>query len=409
MSASTRTVAGQAPAMRVVSSAVGLVAVVAVTLLMLALAGPAAANQHQFRYGVVEGNPLQPDTDIPGMGAANVEVLRVLINWSRVEDQRGARGQCNAVYDWSYYDSVVTEAGRAGVRLAPFILGSPGYVGPLETSAPPTKSRAIEDYKCFLRALVERYGRGGDVPTFDPRSRPITEWQVWNEPNLREYSAKNKPDPREYARLLKISQRVIQNVDPQAQIILAGMPEIPGRGIYVHKYLKRLYKVRGIERTFDAVALHPYARNWRGLEGALIRLRRTLQQVRDARRTVWVTEFGWSDLGPDEAFQVKGPKGQATQLTKSVKLMRRKRGRYNLGTITWFRWRDTATRQQNGERFEYAGLYRKNGEPKRACRAFVKFTKGNCPQVDVGTGTARADDLLEPTGAAVEPSPSPPE
>ncbi len=234
---------------------------------------------------------------------------------------------------------------------------------------------------------------------------------MWNEPNLREYSAKNKPDPREYARLLKISQRIIVDVDPQAQIILAGMPEIPGRGIYVHKYLKQLYKVRGIERTFDAVALHPYARNWRGLEGALIRLRSTLQKVRDARRTVWVTEFGWSDLGPNDAFQVKGPKGQATQLTKSVKLMRRKRGRYNLGTITWFRWRDTAT--QAAER----GAVRVRRPLPQERRAEARLPsvrevhEGNCPQVDVGTtsGAARADDLLEPRGAAAQPSPSPPE
>ena len=42
------------------------------------------------------------------------------------------------------------------------------------------------------------------------------------------------------------------------------MPEITGRGFYVHKYLRKLYRVRGIERKFDAVGLHPYARNWRG-------------------------------------------------------------------------------------------------------------------------------------------------
>ena len=65
------------------------------------------------------------------------------------------------------------------------------------------------------------------------------------------------------ARLLKLTQRIIVDVDPRAQIILAGMPEITGRGFYVHKYL-RLYRVRGIERKFDAVGLHPYARNWRG-------------------------------------------------------------------------------------------------------------------------------------------------
>jgi hypothetical protein len=379
----------------------------------LLLAGTASANHHQFRLGVVEGSDLHPVTDVDAMGAANVEVLRFPLDWGRVEVDRGQGSGCNANYNWGYYDLIVSNAADAGVRLLPFVIGSPGYVSSHRQQAPATGSRQIEDYKCFVAAAVERYGRGGSYFEFDSGARPITDWQIWNEPNLKEYAARGRPDPREYAKLLKLSGRIIEDADPRAQIILAGMPEIPGRGIYVHRYLEQLYKVRRIEREFDAVAMHPYARNWRGVEGALIRLNRTLKKAGDARRTVWVTEYGWSDFGPKDAFQVKGPKGQATQLAKATRMMRSKRRKYDIGTVTYFRWRDTATRQENGERFDYAGLYKKSGSAKRSCRSFIRFSNGNCPQIEDPQGAARAtsgrEDVLEPQGAGSEPLPSPPE
>ena len=226
---------------------------------------------------------------------------------------------------------------------------------------------------------------------------------MWNEPNLREYSAKNKPDPREYARLLKISQRIILDVDPQAQIILAGMPEIPGRGIYVHTYLKRLYKVRGIERTstpsrstLRAQLARPRGGSDPPTAHAATGPRRPQDGVGHGVRLV--------RPGPNDAFQVKGPKGQATQLTKSVKLMRRKRGRYNLGTINWFRWRATATGSRTG-----SGSSTPASTARTASRSAPVERRGvhegQLPAGRRGTtaGAARADDLLEPRSAAAQP------
>ena len=96
MSASTRTAAGRTPAMHSASSLVGLAAVVAVTLLMLVFAGPAAANHHQFRSASSRATTCIRARTSTGMGAANVEVLRFLFDWGRAEVDRGQRGRCNA-------------------------------------------------------------------------------------------------------------------------------------------------------------------------------------------------------------------------------------------------------------------------------------------------------------------------
>ena len=89
-----------------------------------------------------------------------------------------------------------------------------------------------------------------------PNPLPIQSWQIWNEPNLHKYFAPH-PSATTYARLLAISRNAIKSRDPQARIVLAGMP---GHGdVKAWDFLNRLYTVPGIKNSFDAAALHPYA------------------------------------------------------------------------------------------------------------------------------------------------------
>ena len=146
---------------------------------------------------MVEGGSLELP-DISTMGSVGVEALRIPLDWSVVES-RGPGNGCNATYDWSRYDNIVSEAagensGRSVHRGLPALRRLDPHQGPGHGSP------AIEDYKCFVRAAVERYGRGGAYLDDDPSARAITDWQVWNEVNLTDYAAKGKPDPKEYAR-----------------------------------------------------------------------------------------------------------------------------------------------------------------------------------------------------------------
>jgi hypothetical protein len=360
------------------------------------LAAPALAGPRDFRVGVTD-RPLG-SSDIAGMGRANVETFRVNFSWVHVESGRPRPGSsCNertatmpgVSYDWAQNDRTVRQASAHGVRLLPVIVGSPDYVAARSTNAPYTESRReVEAYKCFVRALVDRYGSGGDLPRLNPAVTPIKDWQVWNEPNLPKYATEEKGvSPREYADLVSVTSRQIRREDPGATIALAGLP-VTNNGFDPTQFLTKLYRVRGIERKFDVIAVHPYARDHRGVKGAILRLREMLTNVRDRGRYIWVTETGWATHGSNYPFAVKGRRGQAKQLEKTIGMLKRNRREWNIGTVTWFRWRDQAVPSQNRGAFDYMGLYNEGGSPKPSCRSFTAFTNGRCDRLQGVSGTS---------------------
>lgn len=358
--------------------------------LLIAVATPAAAEHRKLRWGVNETRVGQ--ADVQRLGDANARVLRTGFSWVAIAGERRARAGCTnpGIYDWNggsssrsiNYDALVSRTSRKGVRLLPVIVGSPRWVARSSTHAPRTSRAAhMLNYRCFLNAVVERYGRGGEYGAEDPRFRPITVWQVWNEPNLASFATEGGVNPREYARLVQVSRNTIVGADPRAKTILAGLPELTKSGFSSRQFLRQFYRVRGIKRHFDAAALHPYAADSRGVKGALVRFRRLMRNVRDRRRPLWLTETGWASHGTNATYLVKGAGGQARQLRRTFKMLRSNRKRFKVGTVAWFRWRDQARPVQNRGAFDYTGLFKKSGRPKRACRAFVRFTNGRCAPI----------------------------
>ena len=339
--------------------------------LILVLAVPASAQHRQFRVGVTE-LPERSAQDMAAMASTGVGVLRVNFSWVRIEDAAPVNGACGtARYNWDAYDELVREATIHGVRLLPVIVGSPSYVSPRSTQAPYSqKVSEIVPYKCFLRASVARYGRGGFLPRTQS-ARPITDWQVWNEPNFTQFGTNELgPDPREYAELVETSSNQIRRIDERATIALGGMPGDP------RPFLRGIYRSGGIERKFDVVALHPYAFDFRGVKGAVTRFRSTLADLGDRGRYLWITETGWATQGRSLKFLVKSHAGQAEQLRKTYGMLRANRREWRVGTVAWFRWRDTAAPSENRGPFDYAGLYGKGGQPKGSCEAYARLTPG---------------------------------
>ena len=372
----------------------------------------AQADVRTFRFGVVAGAPT-PTADLDRMREARVKSVRVYLHWASIEAQRPIGPGCTgAQYQWDTFDRFVGGASRRDIRVLPFFFGSPGYAASEGQRMPSTGSPAIEDYKCFVRAAVARYGRGGSYPTLiNPRAAPITEWQAWNEPNLPGYAARGDVNPKEYARFVKTTTATVRGVDQRAAIVLAGMPEQGKNGMLSTRFLRQFYSVKGIRRSFNAVAIHPYAVNHRGVKGYLIRLRDTLRDLGDARRSVWITEVGWATSGPRDAFTVTTERGQAKRLRNTFEMIKANRRRFNIGTVQWFRWRDAAPYGSTQWWGDYAGLYKKNGNPKASCNSFARFTGGwrPCRAIADGgglTGSFSAAEEREPKAALI---PSPPE
>lgn len=149
-----------------------------------------------------------------------VKWTRLGASWSSIEKEKGK-------YDWESTDKAFDVAIRHGIT--PFVTIGGGnrlysqlttYDDPRlaeiygQSPEPPTKnSFALEAFLNFVRATVDRY------------KDKIDYWEVWNEPNHRNYWGTD-PDGEEYGRLLIETAKIIRQIDPYAKIIGGSMAGI---------------------------------------------------------------------------------------------------------------------------------------------------------------------------------------
>ena len=238
---------------RTAASRAALAAAIAVLAFAAALPATASAAVSREFWGVVPINELSA-SEFDQMGAGNVGTMRQLVLWPAVEPSPGQ-------FDWSYLDFVVANSAENDIRVLPFLYGTPNWVKGIDCHGltdelcqrvPPVSPKASGQWKDFMRAIVGRYGAGGSFWTdtsdaYDPPYEPIIEWQIWNEPSSHTYYQPN-PKVKGYAKLVKISHDAITEVDPSAQIVLAGVFPEPegGKRFRLEPYLSALYRVRGL-------------------------------------------------------------------------------------------------------------------------------------------------------------------
>ncbi len=332
---------------------------------------PAAAAVHEEFFGIVQGIRLDRE-DFETMQETAVGSSRFLLFWDQVQPERGS-------FEWGPADALVGGFASHGIRAVPFLWGSPPWVASTIARPPLDGLEDVQAWQDFLEAAVARYGRGGIYWAKEYRQRygadakplPVQSWQIWNEPNLSKYFAP-KPSVEEYAELLGVSNEVIQREDPEAQIVLAGMP---GYGeVNAWDYLDSLYSESQTKDHFDAVALHPYAPKLDELRQEIERLRKVMEEHGDRATPLWLTEMGWGSAPPDRFGLNKGVAGQEKMLEGSFKLILRQRKAWNVGRIFWFDWRDPLDPEAVDCSFcAYAGLLRSNRSPKPAYHSFKRF------------------------------------
>jgi hypothetical protein len=328
----------------------------------LLLPTAAVANVPRDFYGVVSQGPLL-ESDFDTMRRGKVGALRFAIPWAQVEPTQGA-------YDWSQVDAIVASAAASGIELLPFTYGTPTWLA--GDGAPPVETEGQRNaWAALHRELARRYGRGGTFWTGRSEYAPVKQWQPWNEPNLR-YFWGGKPSARDYALMLRIASRAIRDEDRRARIVMAGLA--PGRGQLPWKFLRNLYRVPRIERSFDAVAFHPYARGIADMRYLLDRMRLAIRRAGDPRTPLEITEVSWGSGGPRGYPLVTTPKGQARMLRKSFRLLRNSRREWRISQVDWFSWEDGATADPACLWCEYAGLFTRDRRPKPAWKAFKRFT-----------------------------------
>ena len=382
---------------RVFRAAILMATLGASFLLAPSMAG-AASVRSEF-YGIVQTPATLDNQDLQGLQATHVRTVRYLFQWESVQPLNGTD------YRWGPSDNFMGRFASHGIRAVPTVWGNPKWVGNLnDTSRPPIGSahdRAA--WQTFLKAVVARYGPNGYYWThgyqqdYGPNAvpLPITAYQIWNEPNLKKYFAP-APSPGQYARLLQISYPSIKQVDPKAQVGLAGMT---GRGdMTATDFLKKLYGVAGIKAFFDATALHPYM-------PTLDQVKKTIQQFRgamvshaDGSTPLWISEIAWGSDPPDSQGINKGPQGQAQLLTKAYKMILANRKAWNVQHLFWYLLRDPVDPVASCSFCASAGLLRPDRTHKPAYNAFKAIVSEKTPPVaTIMAGPANGSTISDPT------------
>lgn len=342
----------------------------AVALLIVAAAALASATPAPAKGRGGSSLPLRffgvaPETPL---GAADfkrmqgtVGTVRLPFSWAALEPKPGS-------YEFGRLDAEVREAAAHGIVVLPVVFGTPAWLSSDPVRPPLASRRARRAWASFLRTLVGRYGPGGTVWRGVRRRRPIHSWQIWNEPNFRLFWHPH-PAPRRYARLLAISGSALRRADRRARIVGAGVAPVRA-GIAPWYFLRRLYRVPGVKRNLDVVALHPYAARV-SLMKEEVRAVRTVLDRAGARRTpLLISEIGVASWSSFPSAFARGEAGQARFLKKAYRWLTARRRSLRIAGVDWFTWRDVERPDRHCSFCQGAGLIDREGRAKPAWRAY---------------------------------------
>jgi polysaccharide biosynthesis protein PslG len=353
-----------------------LLACVASAALLLFPAIASASVDRTF-WGVSPQGDRPSSGEFDRMGEGRVGTFRLTFQWRQLNPDPDR-------FRWELIDPVFADAARNGIKVLPVLYGTPDWIkcdlnpDQCRRKPPLGTPRAKKAWERFVRAAVRRYGPGGTFFSINPSLRgtgaAVGRWQVWNEQNQISHFAP-RPSPGKYGKLLKLAARSIQRVDRGGKVVLGGMFGTPSRrkSMTAWSFLDRLYGVQGVEKAFEATAMHPYSSNLRGIRYQMRRLRATMQRHGDGGTDTFVTEIGWGSAN-DSSVLTKGLRGQARMLNRSFQLFLQRRREWNLKGVVWFSWRD----RRPGVCTSFcasSGLMKANLSPKPAWQRFKRFSQ----------------------------------
>jgi hypothetical protein len=337
-------------------------------LALLAAPAPAIAAERQIPRGwlgvMVDGPALGPAVDLGeqsrDLASAGAESVRVAVFWDVSQPYRRASDVPSELRDryelaggvptdFSDFDRVVLAMAAQRVRVLPVVVRTPAWarVDPAVPGSPPRDARR---YAAFLTALVERYGpRGTFWREHAMRRMPIRAWQIWNEPDHRQYWS--DPDwVHGYVRLLRAASRAVHEADPGARVVMAGLTNRSWEG------LDAIYEAGG-RRWFDEAAIHPFSMRVRNVVRIVRYARRVMRSHGDARKPLALTEVSWSSA-KGKAVNVYGwemtEAGQARRVKEGLEALARVRRELRISRVVWFTWLSPA--EGSAWSFDYSGL-----------------------------------------------------
>lgn len=222
------------------------------------------------------------DRELDAAARTDARWIRVHIDWHAIEKVKGK-------FDWGYVDHWIDGARARGMRVLGLITNTPDWAKAPGTAlyAPPIDPA---DYAAFAANVVRRY------------SDRVSDWEVWNEPNLPRFLGYAERQAAVYVGLLKAAYPAIKVVQPNSTVMSAGLS--PALGVDAPaNFLNDMY-TNGAKGYFDAVAMHPYVfpggiaadtdHGW----SDLARAHDVMTVHGDGDKKIWMTEFGAPTSAP---------------------------------------------------------------------------------------------------------------
>ena len=158
--------------------------------------------------------------------------------------------------------------------------------------------------------------------------------------------------------------------------MLFRSPELAGshKAILGSEYLAKLYKVKGVKDTFDAVAPHPYGATLGKVTSQIDLYRQAMKKAHDSGASMYVTEVGAGSKKGGSSLN-RGKKGQATLLRDIYKYFAKQRNKLHVEAVDWFSWQDSPTSICSW--CSSSGLLTTSGQAKPSYKEFTKLTGGS--------------------------------
>ena len=292
-------------------------------------------------------------------------------------------------YDWGRADQFIGRLAAHGIRSVPFVWGSP--VGGQRGLAQPPIGSAAESRRGGTSSRRRWRAMDRGAATGPPTTPAVPGRRAAADPVLADLERaqpeevlqpgqNDQQSAQKYATLLQISHDAIKTRDPQARIVLAGMPAIGDSKAWV--FLDSLQGA-GIEGDFDAAALHPYSCELDRVARRYSEFRASMTNRADGATPLWVTEFAWGSGPPDRSCRNKGLTGQQQLLSSSFKMFLQPPHDWNLQRVYWFLWRDPplVPGARPVQLLRHRGAFALRPDPEAAYDAFRGFTAETTPPV----------------------------
>lgn len=231
------------------------------------------------------------------IGRTGLASVRAIPYWDQIEPQAPNPRTGEHTYDWTRPDAIARHLARNGLRWDALL----GFSTPWGGEVPGTTGGAprIGPFVSYATAVARRYGRDGEFWRRNPDLPyvPMTQFQVWNEPNLSGSVLAIRPT--HYADLYLAVRRALLEVDPHARVAIGGLVHSARSGTgNAAGFLQDMFAARpALAGNVDAVGVTIYRQNPEQVLEQVRGLREILDRLGERSTPIDIHETGWATRG----------------------------------------------------------------------------------------------------------------